>query len=66
MKTLADEAEEWAKENAREIPPRNTPEWLEMYHAWVAFAFDRLRAVQKEMCKPRRRQNMANVPNLHD
>lgn len=52
MKTLADEAEEWAKENARKVPPRNTPEWLEMYHAWVAFAFDRLPAVQKEVRKP--------------
>lgn len=53
MKTLADEAEEWAKENAREIPPRDTPEWLAMYHEWVEFAFSRLRAVQSEMRKPR-------------
>ena len=52
MKTLADEAEAWARENAREIPPRGTPEWRELYQAWVDFAFARLHDLKRKMRKP--------------
>lgn len=36
---LSDYAESWAKENNIEIPPRDTPEWMDMYQKWIEFAF---------------------------
>jgi hypothetical protein len=38
-KTLADHAEEWAKEKGEEVPVRDSIEWSEMYQRWIEFAF---------------------------
>ena len=37
--TLADHAEAWTREQGRDVPPRNTPEWQIMYNAWIDYAF---------------------------
>lgn len=37
--TLAEHAEAWARENGREVPERDTPEWEQLYAAWLSFAF---------------------------
>ena len=37
--SLPDIAEDWAKSEGREVPPRGTPEWQAMYEAWVNYAF---------------------------
>jgi hypothetical protein len=39
QRTLADHAEEWTREQGREVPPRDTPEWRAMYEQWHAYAF---------------------------
>jgi len=37
--TLAEHAEAWWKEQGKEVPPRGTEEWQEMYETWVEWAF---------------------------
>ena len=37
--TLADHAEAWTREQGKQVPARNTPEWETMYEKWVEFAF---------------------------
>jgi len=37
---LGEHAEAWWREQGREVPPADTPEWDEMYEKWVDFAFD--------------------------
>ena len=40
--TLAQHAEAWWREQGKEVPPRDTREWQEMYEQWVAWAFNKL------------------------
>jgi len=37
--SLSEAAEEWCRSVGREVPKRNTPEWLEMYDNWVDHTF---------------------------
>lgn len=37
--TLADHAEAWTREQGKEVPERDTPEWEVMYEAWIDYAF---------------------------
>jgi hypothetical protein len=39
MMTLADHAEAWWRESGKEVPPRETAAWREMYESWIGFAF---------------------------
>ena len=36
---LPDIAEDWARAEGREVPPRDTEEWKQMYEAWIDHAF---------------------------
>jgi len=36
---LYDIAEDWARAEGREVPPRDTEEWKQMYEAWIDYAF---------------------------
>lgn len=40
--TLAEHAEAWQRENGREVPPKDTPEYTAMYEEWVEYAFSDL------------------------
>lgn len=37
--TLAEHAEEWAREKGEAVPSRDTPEWVTLYARWIEFAF---------------------------
>ena len=37
---LSVHAEAWAKDQGIRIPPRDTPEWVEMYESWIEYAFE--------------------------
>ena len=39
-KTLADEAEAWARERGIPIPPRDTDARQALYEEWAAYAFE--------------------------
>ena len=36
-------AEDWHKSNGGTVPPRDSPEWIMMYEAWVEYAFRNFR-----------------------
>jgi hypothetical protein len=42
METLSDHAEAWTIEQGGTVPPKDTPEYLEMYEKWVNWAFQDL------------------------
>ena len=40
--TLGDHAEAWWREQGKEVPPRDTNQWMTMYESWVVWAFGNL------------------------
>ncbi len=46
--TLAEHAEAWTREQGKPVPPRDTPEWGDMYADWHEWAFQDFQDIKEK------------------